>query len=137
MILTDKSLKEAGLKATVPRMRILALLEEAGDKHLSAEAIYKILLEQGTEVSLATIYRVLTQFETAGMVIRHNFASGQALFELDQGEHHDHLVCTHCGKIAEFVDPIIEQRQQQIAVQNGFAMTDHYLHIYGVCKDCR
>lgn len=131
-----KDLKTVGLKVTLPRTNILHILETAGADHLSAEEIYKKLLEQNNDVGLATVYRVLTQFETAGLVIRHHFGDGGSVFELDQGEHHDHLVCINCGNVTEFVDQIIEQRQDIIAKQNGFQMTDHSLYIYGLCSAC-
>lgn len=131
-----KDLKSAGLKITLPRTKILNILETAGSRHMSAEEIYKQLLDQGDDVGLATVYRVLTQFETAGLIIRHRFSEGHSVFELDQGVHHDHLVCIKCGVVAEFVDDLIEQRQAQIAKQNKFKMTDHSLYIFGLCYDC-
>ena len=130
-------LKKAGLKVTLPRMKILELLESCNSRHQSAEDIYKALLEQGEEIGLATVYRVLTQFEGAGLVTRHHFEGGQAVFELNEGEHHDHLVCVRCGKVVEFVDEVIEQHQKQIAKDNGFKITEHSLIIYGHCKDCQ
>ena len=130
-------LKKAGLKVTLPRMKILELLESGVLRHQSAEDIYKALLDQGEEIGLATVYRVLTQFEGAGLVSRHHFEGGQAVFELNQGEHHDHLVCVSCGKVVEFVDDVIEQHQNQIAKANGFHITEHSLIIYGRCKDCQ
>lgn len=130
-------LKKAGLKATVPRLKILAILEENADKHLSAEDVYKKLLESGEDVGLATVYRVLTQFEQADIVARHHFAEGHSVFELDQGEHHDHMLCIKCGHVEEFIDEVIEKRQKEIARQAGFKMTTHSLYMYGVCKNCR
>jgi len=112
-------------------------MEESDIRHLSAEDIYKTLIEFGEDVGLATVYRVLTQFETAGLVKRHHFESGTAVFELNHGSHHDHILCLKCGKVAEFVDNIIEQRQKAIAEDAGFVMTDHCLYIYGVCKNCQ
>ena len=131
-------LKKAGLKITLPRMRILELLEASSHMHQTAEDIYKALLDAGEEIGLATVYRVLTQFESAGLVSRHHFESGQAVFELNQGGHHDHLVCVKCGKVVEFLDEIIEDRQRKIAVDNGFTITEHSLIIYGNCNssDC-
>jgi len=129
-------LKTAGLKVTLPRTKILHILETAGSRHLSAEEIYKILMDQGDDVGLATVYRVLTQFETAGLVIRHSFDDNRSVFELDHGEHHDHLVCIKCGTVTEFVDEIIEQRQTSIAQRNNFKMTDHLLYIFGICAKC-
>ena len=130
-------LKRAGLKATLPRLRILAILEGSPDRHVSAEDLYRALLAAGESIGIATIYRVLTQFEQAGLVIRHNFDGGSAVFELAASEHHDHLVCVRCGQVTEFVDETIEERQRMIAARNGFTMTDHSLIIYGLCSDCR
>lgn len=133
----NENLKKAGLKVTVPRQKILEILENAQEHHLSAEDIYKSLLEAGEDIGLATVYRVLTQFEAAGLVARHYFESGQSVFELDHGTHHDHLVCVKCGRVEEFVDHQIEKRQQEIAAKAGYAMTDHSLNIYGVCGGCQ
>lgn len=132
----DQELRRAGLKVTGPRIKVLGILEAQKERHLSAEDVYRILLDQGDDVGLATVYRVLTQFEAAGIVQRHNFEGGHAVFELDQGEHHDHLVCLKCGKVQEFLDDEIERRQHLIATQHQFAMTDHSLTIYGMCLDC-
>ena len=132
----SQQLKEAGLKITMPRLKVLHILEQSRDHHLSAEDVYKALLEMGEDVGLATVYRVLTQFEAAGLVSRHNFEGGYAVFELSQGPHHDHLVCVKCGRVEEFVDDIIELRQKIIAEQAGFKITDHALNIYGVCSNC-
>lgn len=112
-------------------MKILELLETSEEHHLSAEDIYRMLLDSGEEIGLATVYRVLTQFETAGLVTRHHFEGGQAVFELDRGEHHDHMVCCRSGKVIEFYDEIIEQRQKEIAKQHGFRITGHSLILYG------
>ena len=133
----NRELKKAGLKTTAPRVKILQILETASNRHRSAEDIYKLLLETGEDVGLATVYRVLTQFESAGLVIRHHFESGHSVFELDDGEHHDHLVCTHCGHVVEFVDPLIEAQQLAIAEKMKFKMTDHSLYIYGICETCQ
>ncbi len=130
-------LKKAGLKVTLPRMKILELLEASELRHQSAEDIYKALLAAGEEIGLATVYRVLTQFEAAGLVTRHHFEGGQAVFELSQGGHHDHLVCVSCGKVVEFMDDIIEDRQKQIATEQGFEITEHSMILYGRCPDCR
>ncbi len=130
----SQELKKLGLKATLPRLRILQLLETNQQRHLSAEDVYKALLETGDDVGLATVYRVLTQFETAGLVSRHHFEGGTAVFELNQGRHHDHLLCLKCGKIFEFVDEVIERRQHEIASQLGFKINDHSLYIYGTCQ---
>jgi len=134
----DKTdLKKAGLKITLPRRKILEIMETAREHHMSAEDIYRILLDSGVEIGLATVYRVLTQFEEAGLVMRHHFEGGQSVFELDTGEHHDHLVCVKCGRVEEFVDPVIETRQEEIAKQAGYAITDHSLNIYGICAKCQ
>ncbi len=120
-------------------MKILELLENSEKRHMSAEDIYRTLLNGGEEIGLATIYRVLTQFEGAGLVIRHHFETGQAVFELERGSHHDHLICVKCGKIVEFVDASIEAKQKEIAEEKGFRISDHSLVIYGVCnkKNCQ
>lgn len=131
-----QQLKDAGLKITMPRLKVLQILESSPNHHLSAEGVYKALIEMGEDVGLATVYRVLTQFETAGLVARHNFEGGHSVFELSQGDHHDHLVCVKCGLVEEFVDEIIEQRQKTIAEQAKFKMTDHALNIYGTCRNC-
>jgi len=133
----DKDLKKAGLKVTLPRLKILQILEKSKEHHLSAEDIYRVLIESGEDIGLATVYRVLTQFEEAGLVARHNFEGDQSVFELDRGEHHDHLLCVKCGRVEEFVDEVIEKRQQEIAKQAGFSITDHNLHIYGICANCQ
>jgi Fur family ferric uptake transcriptional regulator len=133
----SQDLKNAGLKATLPRIKILQFLEQSKIRHMSAEDVYKALLESGEEVGLATVYRVLTQFEQAGLVSRHHFEGGQSVFELNEGKHHDHILCIKCGKVDEFVDKVIEERQQNIARDKGYEMTDHSLYIYGICKDCR
>jgi Fur family ferric uptake transcriptional regulator len=134
--LENNDLKRAGLKVTAPRVKILQLLETAGRRHLSAEEIYTTLRESNEDIGLATVYRVLTQFEAAGLVIKHHFEGGQAVFELDEGEHHDHMVCVKCNKVKEFVDPVIEERQIEIAKKMNFQITDHSLYIYGICQDC-
>jgi Fur family ferric uptake transcriptional regulator len=131
----NRELKKAGLKTTQPRTRILQLLESNADRHLSAEDVYRCLLESGEDVGLATVYRVLTQFEAAGLVTRHYFEGGKlAVFELDQGVHHDHLMCLKCGKIFEFSDDLIEERQQVIAEKLGFDIAGHALYLYGKCR---
>ena len=134
-ILAERAeLKKAGLKATLPRLKILSVLEQNADRHMSAEDVYRALLMSGDEVGLATIYRVLTQFEGAGLVIRHNFAEGHAVFELDSGEHHDHIVCADCGEVIEFIDETIERLQMEIAEQHGFELSDHSLVLHGHCR---
>lgn len=132
-----QELHKAGLKATLPRINILQILEDAPNHHMSAEDIYRALLTKSRDISLATVYRVLTQFEAAGLVIRHNFEGGHSVFELDQGEHHDHLVCIHCHKVEEFQDETIEERQRVIAQQAGYRITSHSLNIYGICAQCK
>ena len=132
----SQELKKVGLKATLPRIRILEMLETSEQRHWSAEDVYKALLDSGEDVGLATVYRVLTQFEAAGLVTRHNFDAGHSVFELRQGSHHDHMLCVKCGEIVEFVDDTIEQRQRQIADSAGWALTDHALVLYGVCPRC-
>lgn len=132
----NKDLKKAGLKITAPRVKILHLLETGKLRHFSAEEVYKTLLESGEDIGLATVYRVLTQFEGAGLVIRHHFEGGYSVFELDDGKHHDHLVCVKCGQVVEFVDATIEARQLAIAKERNFHITDHALNIYGVCEKC-
>jgi Fur family ferric uptake transcriptional regulator len=126
----NTELKKVGLKVTLPRLKVLGLLESAADHHMSAEDVYKALLETGDDVGLATVYRVLTQFETAGLVLRHNFEGGHAVFELAKDEHHDHMVDTVSGKVIEFCDSVIEERQKQIAEEHGFELVDHSLTLY-------
>ena len=123
-------LKKAGLKVTLPRIKILSILESAENHHMSAEDVYKTLMEAGDDVGLATVYRVLTQFEAAGLVLRHNFEGGHAVFELASDDHHDHMVCTQTGQVIEFCDPVIEERQRQIAEEHGFEIVDHSLTLY-------
>lgn len=134
-----RDIRKAGLKVTVPRLRILEMLESRADeqRHLSAEDVYKNLLQQGEDIGLATVYRVLTQFETAGLVHRHHFEGGNSVFELNRGEHHDHLVCITCGQVKEFRDETIEERQREIARQMGYQLTDHALCLYGICTACQ
>ncbi|HYC45498.1 MAG TPA: ferric iron uptake transcriptional regulator [Burkholderiales bacterium] len=131
-------LKTIGLKATLPRLRILEIFEKSDVRHLSAEDVYKTLLKEGTDTGLATVYRVLTQFEQAGLLIRHHFESGKAVFELKEGGHHDHIVCVECGHVEEFYDTDIEKRQIEVAEARGFRIQDHSLHLYAACTkpDC-
>ena len=131
-------LKTIGLKATLPRLKILDLFETSDLRHMTAEDVYKLLLKEGMDIGLATIYRVLTQFEQAGILIRHHFEGGKAVFELNEGGHHDHLVCIQCGKVEEFYDPEIEKRQNDVARQRGFELHAHSLALYADCtkKDC-
>lgn len=131
-------LKNAGLKSTLPRLKVLELLENAQDRHMSAEAIYRKLLETGEVIGLATVYRALTQFEAAGLITRHHFEGGQSVFELERGPHHDHIVCIHCGHVDEFYDETIEKRQHAMAKKLGYTLRDHTMTLYGECSraDC-
>jgi Fur family ferric uptake transcriptional regulator len=135
--LESSDLRKAGLKVTLPRMKILDILEGSDARHHSAEDVYKILLETGEDIGLATVYRVLTQFESAGLVTRHHFEGGHSVFELNQGDHHDHILCVKCGQVDEFVDEIIEQHQKDIAARLGYELTDHCLYMYGICPKCK
>ncbi|WP_220717972.1 ferric iron uptake transcriptional regulator [Agarivorans litoreus] len=132
------ALKKAGLKVTLPRMKILELLQTPNNQHISAEDLYKLLIDQGEEIGLATVYRVLNQFDDAGIVTRHHFEGGKSVFELNSQHHHDHLVCLDCGKVIEFNDETIEQRQKDIAQENNIKLTNHSLYLYGNCTkaDC-
>ena len=134
--LEGKDLRKAGLKVTLPRLKILEILEGGGGgaRHKSAEDIYKALLGSNEDIGLATVYRVLTQFEAAGLVTRHHFENGMAVFELNQGAHHDHIVCIDCGRVEEFVDEGIEERQRTVAHDRGFEIHDHSLILYGRCR---
>jgi Fur family ferric uptake transcriptional regulator len=136
--LDNKELKKAGLKVTLPRVKILEILETVPQRHMSAEDVYRTLLDSDEEIGLATVYRVLTQFEAAGLVRRHNFEGGSAVFELDDGSHHDHIVCQQCGEVVEFFDEVIEDRQHAVASKHGFEIGEHALVIYGNCirQDC-
>ena len=125
-----QELRKAGLKVTLPRLKILEILEEHGDQHLSAEDIYRELLDPGEDIGLATVYRVLTQFESAGLVIRHNFEGGHSVFEIDSGKHHDHMVCIETGEVVEFVNEEIESIQRQIAIDHNVELVDHNLVLY-------
>ena len=129
----NQALKKAGLKITLPRVKILELMQEPENQHISAEDLYKKLLDIGEEIGLATVYRVLNQFDDAGIVSRHHFESGKAVFELSTQHHHDHLVCLSCGKVIEFSDEVIESRQKEIAKKHNIKLTNHSLYLYGVC----
>ncbi|MEE4659907.1 MAG: ferric iron uptake transcriptional regulator [Halieaceae bacterium] len=133
----NQELRKAGLKVTLPRVKILQILETAhtDDQHMSAEDVYRALLDAGEDVGLATVYRVLTQFETAGLVARHNFETGHSVFELARGEHHDHMVCMDSGEVIEFLDPVIEKRQHELAKEHGYELVDHSLVLYVRKKD--
>lgn len=130
---SPQDLKSIGLKATLPRLKILNLFENSEQRHLTAEEVYKLLMNESMEIGLATIYRVLTQFEQAGLLIRHHFESGKAVFELNEGGHHDHLVCIQCGHVEEFFDAEIERRQAKIAKERGFSIHEHSLQLYADC----
>ena len=130
MTTEDQELKKAGLKVTLPRVKILQMLENSADRHMTAEDIYQLLRDAGEDVGIATVYRVLTQFEVAGLVERHNFDNGPAVYELDRGEHHDHMVCTETGAVIEFHDAEIEKIQEQIAEQKGYELVGHNLVLY-------
>jgi Fur family transcriptional regulator, ferric uptake regulator len=129
-------LKSMGLKATLPRLKILEIFQHSEIRHLSAEDIYRLLIKEELDIGLATVYRVLTQFEQAGLLIRHNFEAGKAVFELNEGSHHDHLICIECGCVEEFYDAEIEERQQRVAENRGFVLHDHSLAMYGTCHQC-
>ena len=129
-----KDLRKAGLKVTLPRLKILEILESSTTRHLSAEDIYRTLLDGNEDIGLATVYRVLTQFEAAGLVTRHHFEDGMAVFELNQGTHHDHIVCLDCGRVEEFIDEAIEERQEEIAKRLGYELRDHAMTLYGHCN---
>ena len=128
--MNDGNLRKAGLKVTQPRKLILELLDESGNKHLTADDIYRVLIQAGEDIGLATVYRVLNQFEAAGLVVKHNFESGQAYYELDSGEHHDHMVCVETGTVIEFSNSEIERLQAEIAAEHGYDIEDHSLVIY-------
>ena len=137
MAADSQELREAGLKISLPRLKILQILESSDVHHLSAEDVYKQLIQNDEEIGLATVYRVLTQFEEAGLVIRHHFEGGHSVFEMATDEHHDHIVCVKCGRVEEFTDDEIERRQEAIAEKMGFDLTDHKLNMYGLCPDCQ
>jgi Fur family ferric uptake transcriptional regulator len=129
-----EELKNTGLKATIPRLKILEVFQRGKQRHMTAEDVYRILLEEHSDVGLATVYRVLTQFEQAGILIRSHFESGKAVYELDDGKHHDHLVCLDCGRVEEFYDPEIEKRQHAVAKAKGFTIAEHALSLYANCN---
>ena len=131
----NKELKKAGLKITLPRLKILEILQKPANQHISAEDVYKILLEHDEEIGLATVYRVLNQFDDAGILNRHHFEGGKSVFEISHKEHHDHLVCLKCGKVIEFEDEVIEKHQEQIAERHKMTLTHHSLYLYGECKE--
>ncbi len=133
-----EELKNTRLKATLPRLKILDIFQGGKQRHMTAEDVFRVLLEERSDIGLATVYRVLTQFEQAGLLIRSNFESGKAVYELNEGKHHDHLVCLDCGRVEEFYDPEIEKRQQRVAVERGFDLQEHALSLYANCvkQDC-
>lgn len=131
----NTELRKAGLKVTLPRVKILEILQDPKNQHISAEDVYKILLDLGEDIGLATVYRVLNQFDDAGILTRHHFEGGKSVFELTGANHHDHLVCLKCGKVVEFEDDVIERRQLEIAAANGIKLTHHSLYMYGECLD--
>jgi Fur family ferric uptake transcriptional regulator len=131
----NNELRKAGLKVTLPRVKILEILQDPKHQHISAEDVYKLLLEIGEDIGLATVYRVLNQFDDAGILTRHHFEGGKSVFELSGSTHHDHLVCLKCGKVVEFEDDLIERRQLEIAEENGITLTNHSLYLYGECQD--
>lgn len=131
---TIDELKSTGLKATIPRMKVLEVFQRTQQRHMTAEDVYRVLLDERSDVGLATVYRVLTQFEQAGILCRSHFESGKAVYELDEGQHHDHLVCLDCGKVEEFYDAEIEKRQHAVAKSKGFTIADHALSLYATCN---
>ncbi len=133
----QSDLKTVGLKATFPRLKVLDIFRRSEHRHLSAEDVYRALLVEKVEIGLATVYRVLTQFEQAGILTRSQFDGVKAIFELNDGDHHDHLICTHCGKVVEFTDDQIEERQHKVALDHGFTLESHAMMLYGICADCK
>ena len=129
-------LKSTGLKATLPRLKILEIFQQGGQRHMTAESVFRVLLEERSDIGLATVYRVLTQFEQAGILSRSHFESGKAVYELNEGQHHDHLVCTSCGRVEEFYDAEIEKRQQIVSKGKGWILQDHAMSLYGLCGNC-
>ncbi|HUD33302.1 ferric iron uptake transcriptional regulator [Variovorax sp. PvP013] len=129
-------LKSTGLKATLPRLKILQIFQTTSQRHMTAEDVFRVLLNEHSDIGLATVYRVLTQFEQAGILERSHFESGKAVYELNEGSHHDHLICTSCGKVEEFYDAEIERRQQLVAQDKGWILQDHAMSLYGLCADC-
>ena len=131
-----EELKSTGLKATLPRLKIMEIFQQGKQRHMTAEDVFRVLLEERSDIGLATVYRVLTQFEQAGILMRSNFDGGKAVYELNEGQHHDHFVCTGCGKVEEFFDAEIEKRQQRIAKERGWQVHDHAMALYGLCAEC-
>lgn len=131
-----EELKNTGLKATLPRLKILEIFHKGAQRHMTAEDVFRVLLEERSDIGLATVYRVLTQFEQAGILLRSNFESGKAVYEINEGQHHDHFICTSCGKVEEFCDAEIEKRQQTVAQSKGWLVQDHTMALYGQCAKC-
>lgn len=131
-----EDIRSAGLKVTLPRIKVLEIFRSAGPQHLSAEEIYRLLMDQDSDIGLATVYRVLTQLEEAGILARNTFNTGKAVYELNVGKHHDHVICLACGRTDEFYDPTIEKRQRIVAAELGYVLEDHRLALYGYCRDC-
>jgi len=131
-----EELKSTGLKATLPRLKIMEIFQQGKQRHMTAEDVFRVLLEDRSDIGLATVYRVLTQFEQAGILMRSTFDGGKAVYELNEGQHHDHFVCTGCGKVEEFFDGEIEKRQQRIAKDRGWQVHDHAMALYGLCAEC-
>ena len=131
-----EELKSTGLKATLPRLKILDIFQSGTQRHMTAEDVFRVLLQEHSDIGLATVYRVLMQFEQAGILIRSNFEGGKAVYELNEGQHHDHFICTNCGKVEEFYDAQIEARQQAVAKEKGWKLLDHSMALYGLCSDC-
>ena len=130
------NLKSTGLKATLPRLKILEIFQTTKQRHMTAEDVFRVLLNERSDIGLATVYRVLMQFEQAGILLRSNFEGAKAVYELNEGQHHDHLICTSCDKVEEFYDPEIEKRQQMVAQQRGWSIQDHSMSLYGLCAAC-
>lgn len=130
------NLKSTGLKATLPRLKILEIFQTTQQRHMTAEDVFRVLLNERSDIGLATVYRVLMQFEQAGILLRSNFEGAKAVYELNEGQHHDHLICTSCDKVEEFYDPEIEKRQQLVAQQHGWSIQDHSMSLYGLCATC-
>lgn len=133
---TIDELKSTGLKATLPRLKVLEIFQQGKQRHMSAEDVFRVLLDEHSDVGLATVYRVLTQFEQAGILTRSNFEGGKAIYELNEGKHHDHFICTKCGTVEEFYDAEIEERQSAIAKAKGWLLQDHTMSLYGLCTNC-
>ena len=132
-----EELKSTGLKATLPRLKILEVFQKGSQRHMTAEDVFRVLLDDRSDIGLATVYRVLTQFEAAGLVIRHHFEGGNSVFELSDVDHHDHIVCIKCDRVEEFSDAVVEARQEKISAEMGYELTGHSFYLYGICPQCR